>query len=101
MNIELTAEARKHLRRLGRTLSPAVQVGKSGLTEALVRQVARALGGRDLVKIKALDTCGDPIDDVGARLAGALDAVVVATAGRTALLYRPNPDLTPDKRSLS
>ena len=101
MSIELTGDARKHLRSLGRTLSPAVQIGKGGLTEAMERQVARAMTGRELVKIKALDTCGDTIADVAGRLADALDAAVVAVAGRTALLYRPNPDLPAGKRTLS
>ena len=58
------------------------------------------MAGRDLVKIKALDTCPDGVEDVAARLAVDLDAAVVATTGRTALLYRPNPALPPEKRSL-
>jgi RNA-binding protein YhbY len=55
------------------------------------------MAGRDLVKIKALDTCPEDIAGVAARLADALGGTVVSTAGRTALLYRPNPELPADK----
>lgn len=98
MSIELTSTAKKHLRTLGRPLPAIVQIGKAGLTEPLQRQVAMTLIHRELIKVKTLDTCGETIDEVVAKLTADTDAAVVAVVGRTALLYRPNPDLPASKR---
>ena len=43
---------RRQLRAAGHHLSPVVQVGKEGVTEAVLRQLDRALLDHELVKVK-------------------------------------------------
>ena len=43
---------RKALRAAGHHLSPVVQVGKEGVTEAVLRQLDEALATHELVKVK-------------------------------------------------
>ena len=74
-------------------LEPLVQVGAHGMTPALVESLDDALRTRELVKIQL----GRPIEErpraVAERLAEETGAVVVQVIGRTATLYRENPDL--------
>lgn len=70
-----------------------LHIGKEGVTEASARSVEEALGGRELLKVKVLDTApSDPreaADDLASRIA---DAHVVQVIGRTIVIYRPDPE---------
>lgn len=76
------------MRAAGRSLKPAVQVGKSGITEALVMQVTRELRSRGLVKVRVLEACSLAAAEVGEQLAAGADAHLVACVGKTLLFYR-------------
>ena len=74
-------------------LDPLVHVGAHGITPALVESLDNALRTRELVKVQL----GRPVEErpraVAERLARETSAVVVQVIGRTATLYRENPDL--------
>lgn len=90
---ELTSKQRAHLRRLAHHLKPVVWVGGDGVTDAVRRSVEEAFHTRELIKVKALESAPEPIGAVAARLAGDLPGVRVAqTIGRTAVLYRRDPE---------
>jgi RNA-binding protein len=80
---------RRSLRAAGHHLAPVVQVGKEGVTEALLRQLDRALLDHELVKVKAgTETPEDRFGTADALLAGASGAQLAQILGRTLLLYR-------------
>jgi RNA-binding protein len=87
----LSGKQRRHLRSLGHHLEPLVQVGKLGITDAIVGAVDQALADHELVKIRVGTECPDEREDVGARLAPALKAEIAQTLGRTLLFYRRHP----------
>jgi len=82
---------RKALRAAGHHLSPVVQVGKEGLTEAVTRQLDEALLAHELVKVKVGTESPEDRFEVAARLAGLPGALVAQVLGRTLLVYRKHP----------
>lgn len=84
---------RRQLRAAGHHLSPVVQVGKEGMTEAVLRQLDRALLDHELVKVKmGTETPEDRFESADALLAGAAGAQLAQILGRTLLVYRRHPE---------
>ena len=78
----------RRLRGLGHGLRASVQVGREGLTEAVLRAAGEALVARELIKVRfGHGFEGDP-KAAAERLAGALGAVLIQRIGRVALLWR-------------
>jgi len=83
---------RRQLRAAGHHLSPVVQVGKEGVTEAVLRQLDRALLDHELVKVKmGTETPEDRFASAEALAAGAEGAHLAQILGRTLLVYRRHP----------
>ena len=84
---------RRQLRAAGHHLSPVVQVGKEGVTEAVLRQLDRALLDHELVKVKmGTETPDDRFASAEALAAGAEGAHLAQILGRTLLVYRRHPE---------
>lgn len=81
----------RQLRALGHHLSPVLQIGKEGVTEAVIAQADRELLSHELIKIKVLETAPEDVLLAAERLADVCEAWVAQSLGRTALLYRPHP----------
>ena len=89
----LTSKQRAHLRKLAHPLKPLLHVGKEGASVASIRAARQALSTRELLKVRVLDGAPDGPRATAEALAAEIDgATVVATAGRNAVLYRPDPD---------
>jgi len=85
---DLTGKQRSHLRGLAHHLDPVVQVGKDGVTPALVAAVQRALDDHELIKVRVLEAAPQDRREVAPLLAEATGAHVVGQVGRLVLLYR-------------
>jgi RNA-binding protein len=87
----LTGRAIRHLRGLGHHLEPVVQIGKEGITDAVVAATRVALHAHELVKIRIGGEA--PIDrkEAGDELAARAGATLAQTLGRTLLLYKRHP----------
>jgi len=83
---------RRTLRAAGHHLSPVVQVGKEGVTEAVARQLDEALIAHELVKVKIGTESPEDRFEVAARLGAETRALVAQILGRTVLLYRKHPE---------
>lgn len=84
---------RAELRAEAHHLDPTVHVGQQGLTPTVITSLDDALRTRELVKVK-LGVKGElKPKDVASSLALATGAAVVQVIGRTATLFRENPDL--------
>jgi RNA-binding protein len=88
----LTGADARHLRALAHQLDPIVQLGKEGITDALVAATSRALLDHELIKVKILSEA--PVDrhEAAEQLAAATDADVAQVIGRIVILYRPHPE---------
>jgi RNA-binding protein len=89
----LSSKDRASLRAEAHHLSASVHVGQHGLTDAVRQTIDDALRTRELVKIAFGKNA-----DVGAKesaneIATSLAADVVQVIGKTATLYRENPEL--------
>jgi RNA-binding protein len=88
---ELSPKAKRYLRALGHHLDPVIQIGKEGITAALVAATAEALLAHELVKVRVGTEA--PVDraQAGLELAEQTGAVLAQTLGRTFLLYKRHP----------
>ena len=69
-----------------------LQVGKGGISEALIKQIDDALTARELIKIKVLETAPDDIKDIAGELSQATDSEVVQIIGTKIVFFRINPE---------
>lgn len=88
----LTGKQRSHLRGLAHALDPVVQVGKEGVSAAVVAAVSGALAAHELVKVRVLESSPLSRSDCAVALASATSAETVGEIGRIVMLYLRNPD---------
>lgn len=93
----LSGKQKRALRGLAHDLDPIVHVGKSGLTDELVAQVARALDAHELIKVRVL-VGKDEKDELIGDLERATGAAEAGRIGHVTILYRRHPD--PEKRRI-
>jgi RNA-binding protein len=90
---ELRPKQRAFLKSVAHPLKPILQIGKDGVTHAVLQTIADAFNSRELLKVKALESCPDPAKQVGSTIAEHLPGVHVAQViGRTIVLYRRHPE---------
>ncbi len=89
----LTSKQRAELRAEAHHLSASVHLGHHGATPAVVKSVDDALRTHELVKVQLNRTAEATPKDVANQLAQAVKADVVQVIGRTATLYRENPEI--------
>ena len=83
-----TSKERSNLRAMAQNIKPVTQVGKGGISDALVQSLSQALEARELIKISVLNNVDDDAREIAENLAGALQAEVVAVIGKKIILYR-------------
>jgi len=96
----LSSKERAELRAEAHSLTAAVHVGHQGLTPSLVRSLDDALRTRLLVKVQLNRQADVKPRDAAQAMAEATDSEVVQVIGKTATLFRFNPDLEPKKGDL-
>ena len=95
----MTGKQRAYLRGLANSIDPIFQIGKSGLSENLLKQLDDALEARELIKINVLENSGEDVKSLGNTIADSINAVCVQTVGNKITLYRArkkNPIILPD-----
>jgi len=88
----LDGKQRRKLRALGHHLAVVVQVGQEGVTGGVIAAVEQALWDHELVKVKVALAGREGRRAAVEDLARATGSEVAQVLGRTALLYKPNPD---------
>lgn len=89
----MKGKERAELRSEAHHLTPTVHIGQHGLTPALINSLDDALRTRELVKVKLGNKDDAKPKDVANALALATSSDVVQVIGRTATLFRENPDM--------
>ena len=89
----MTGKERAAFRAAANHLEPLFQIGKGGLSDALIKQTDDALRARELIKLKVLLE-SSPITprETADELAKAVRADVVQVIGRRFILYRQSRD---------
>lgn len=86
----LTSKQKRTLRSLGMNLEPVVQIGKDGVTPAVVAAADEAIEKRELIKIKVLQNCPEDIEMAIGTVADRTNCDIVQIIGRNGLLWRRN-----------
>ena len=102
----ITSKQRAQLRGMAAALNTELQIGKSGITENVVRQAEEALAARELIKGRVLENSMLSPREAAEALAPLTRSEVVQVIGTKFVLYRPthNKDkkdkivLVPDKK---
>lgn len=93
----LSAAERRTLRADAHHLSPVVQVGSDGLTDAVVKACDEALGAHGLIKVRVFSDDRAQREAVMASVCERLDAAPVQHIGKLLVLWRPVPDKSADQ----
>ena len=90
----MTGKERAAFRAQANHLEPLFQVGKGGMSDALIKQTDDALRARELIKVKVLLE-SSPITprETADQLAAATGAEVIQVIGGVIVLYRESPEL--------
>ena len=90
----MTGKERAAFRAQANHLEPLFQVGKGGMSEALIKQTDDALRARELIKVKVLlESSPETPRPVADALAEATKADVIQVIGGVIVLYRESPEL--------
>jgi len=89
----LSSKERATLRAEAHRLNATVHVGHHGVTDAVRQSLDDDLRTHELVKIQFTKTADVTVKEAANELARAISAEVVQVIGRTATLFRENPEL--------
>jgi RNA-binding protein len=89
---QLTARERTALKGRAHALEPIVQVGQSGLTDAVVAETDRALTAHELIKVKLAVADRDERSALVEQLCERTGAAAVQQVGKIVVLWRPRED---------
>lgn len=89
----LSEKQKKHLRRLAHPMNPIVMLGNAGLTDAVVSELARALGDHELVKVSARVGDRGARNEVLAALAARTSSELVQRIGHVGVFYRRRAEM--------
>lgn len=64
----LTGKQKRFLRSKAHHLTPIFQVGKGGVNDNMIKQIAEALEARELIKVSVLQNCEEDKNDVAEAL---------------------------------
>lgn len=84
----LTPKERQHLKGLAHKLKPVVMVGNNGMTDAVNKEVDRALNDHELIKIRILSQEREVRAQLFAAICEAANAELVQKIGSIGVLYR-------------
>lgn len=88
----ITGKQRSYLKKLGQELDPVVFIGRSDMTENVIKEMDNLLESRELIKVKLQE--GSLLDPNNAanEAAEILNAEFVQAIGRKFVLYRQAKD---------
>lgn len=90
----MTGKERAAFRAKANSLEPLFQVGKGGMSDALVKQTDDALRARELIKLKVLlDSSPVTPRQVADELAEKTQSDIIQVIGGVIVLYRENPEI--------
>lgn len=84
----LTSKQRAYLRRLANGIDPIFQIGKGGVSDELINQLAGALELRELIKVRILETAMLDTKETANEVASRLKADPVQAIGSKFVIYK-------------
>ncbi|MEG0545926.1 MAG: YhbY family RNA-binding protein [Oscillospiraceae bacterium] len=94
----MTSKERANFRSQANGIEVLFQVGKGGISDALIKQTDDALKARELIKLKVLETSPESAKEIANKLAEATESEVVSVIGGSMIFYRYNKKLHEKKK---
>ncbi len=88
----LTGKQRSYLKALANGIDPIMQIGKSGVTETVLKQIDDALEARELIKINVLNNSLLETKETAAEISEAVRAEYVQSIGNKFVIYRESKE---------
>ncbi|MEK3934127.1 ribosome assembly RNA-binding protein YhbY [Sporosarcina sp. FSL W7-1349] len=88
----LTGKQKRFLRSEAHHLQPVFQIGKSGLTEAVIAQIEEALEAKELIKVNILQNCDEDKNEIAAKLEARDGLEIVQVIGNMLILYKESKE---------
>ena len=92
----LDRDTRLDLRGQAHGLDPVVLLGANGLTDAVLKEIDRALLAHELIKIRVPGDEREEREAIYNEIADKLNAARIQMIGKLLVLWRPNPWLKPN-----
>ncbi len=90
----MTSKERARLRGEANTLEPIIQIGKDGITDAVIAQMEDNFNTRELFKVRVhLETAPETPKELAAKLAEAVKCEIIQVIGGIIVVFRINPVL--------
>ncbi len=89
--LTLTRDERLELKARAHHLDPVVLLGAQGLTEAVMKEIDRALKSHELIKVRVPGDDRDERQEMYAAIAEQLGAARVQSIGKLLVFWRPLP----------
>lgn len=90
--LELESKLRSALRAAAHPLRPVVQIGDKGLSDAVVKEIDRALAAHGLIKVAVAGRERAERQAMQGEICAQLDCAPVHHLGKVLILYRPTED---------
>lgn len=84
----ITSKERKTLSGMGQTLEPVFQIGKNGVTDVMLKELADVLEARELIKIAVLRNSDMSAKEIINDLCEELEADPVSCVGNKMVIYK-------------
>lgn len=99
MEEKMTSKRRAELRGQANTLEPLFQVGKGGVSDALIVQTEDALRVHELIKLKVLlESAPEKPRAIANEIAEKTNSQVIQVVGGSMIFYKENPELREAKK---
>lgn len=88
----INSKQRSFLRGMAHDIDPTVYIGKSGLTDNIIKEIDTGLEKRELVKVKLQESCDLDPKEIANSMAESLKAEFVQAIGSKFTLYRASKE---------
>jgi RNA-binding protein len=88
----LTSKQRAYLKGLAHNLEPIFLIGKSGVTDTMIKEIDITLEKRELIKLKILNNSSEDPREASNQIAEQVGAEVVQVIGGKFIIYRPSKE---------
>lgn len=90
----MTGKERAAFRAQANSIESLFQIGKAGISDAVIKQTDDALKARELIKVKVLlESSPETPREIANKLSESLKAEVIQVIGGVIVLYRESPKL--------
>ena len=90
--LDITSEQRRALRARAHALNPVVSISQNGLSQSVLKEIARSLDSHELIKIRVYHDEREVREQYLSSICEQLGAAPVQHIGKLLVVWRPAPE---------